>query len=208
MSNISSRNEFIISRLHPCIVDVVRDGVDFVNTELLTGKYKMLLTSGYRSFDEQYALWSKGRIGPGKVVTNANRGDSYHNYGLAIDFCLMDSNGKASWNISVDGDGDGVADWYEVVYHFRDRLGFIWGGDFHSFKDRCHFEVNYPLSRLKDLHKVGRVLSGDYVDIQSDIGDYCKLLDDNCRDGRHPFVKGWSIVEPELPNVDEVKRDV
>lgn len=42
--------------------------------------------SGYRSFVEQDALYAQGRTTPGKRVTNARRGESYHNFGLAVDF--------------------------------------------------------------------------------------------------------------------------
>lgn len=43
--------------------------------------------SGYRSPDEQTALYLQGRTLPGPVVTNARAYRSLHNYGLAVDSC-------------------------------------------------------------------------------------------------------------------------
>lgn len=43
-------------------------------------------TSGFRTFEEQTALYAKGRTEPGGKVTNARAGMSAHQYGLAVDF--------------------------------------------------------------------------------------------------------------------------
>jgi peptidoglycan L-alanyl-D-glutamate endopeptidase CwlK len=50
------------------------------------------LTSGYRSKKEQNELYAQGRSKPGQVVTNAKAGQSYHNYGLAVDFVIIHKN--------------------------------------------------------------------------------------------------------------------
>ncbi len=41
--------------------------------------------SGYRSFDEQTALYLQGRQTSGQIVTQARAGYSAHNFGVAID---------------------------------------------------------------------------------------------------------------------------
>lgn len=56
-----------------------------------------LITCTLRSGTEQNALWEQGRSVPGKIVTYAKAGQSAHQYGLALDFCLL-VNGKANWN--------------------------------------------------------------------------------------------------------------
>ncbi|WP_370514461.1 M15 family metallopeptidase [Alteribacillus sp. YIM 98480] len=48
----------------------------------------VVITEGYRTLEEQNNLYEKGRSQPGSVVTNAQGGESYHNYGLAIDFAI------------------------------------------------------------------------------------------------------------------------
>jgi peptidoglycan L-alanyl-D-glutamate endopeptidase CwlK len=112
----------------------------------------------YRSNKEQDALYAKR-----PKVTNAKGGESYHNYGLAIDIVLLkDKNGDgtfetASWETNVDFDGDGVADWMEVVKIFK-SYGWEWGGDWH-FKDMPHFQKTYGLS-IKQLQSKTKGVGG------------------------------------------------
>ncbi|SFE43156.1 peptidoglycan L-alanyl-D-glutamate endopeptidase CwlK [Paenibacillus algorifonticola] len=106
----------------------------------------IVITQGYRSAAEQDALYAQGRTKPGSIVTNARAGYSYHNFGVAIDFALLSSDGKqVHWDTKRDGDGDGTADWSEVVQEAK-ALGFAWGGDWTSFKDYPHFEMTFGIS--------------------------------------------------------------
>jgi peptidoglycan L-alanyl-D-glutamate endopeptidase CwlK len=106
-----------------------------------------------RTFAEQDALYAIGRTKPGKRVTNAKGGQSYHNYGMAIDIVLLkDTNGDgtfetASWETNVDFDGDGVADWIEVVNIFK-RYEWAWGGNW-KFTDKPHFEKTLGFSVMQ-----------------------------------------------------------
>lgn len=61
----------------------------------------ILITCTYRSPSEQADLYAQGRTKPGKIVTNAQPGESAHNYGLALDFVPL-INGKPDWS----GKGD------------------------------------------------------------------------------------------------------
>jgi peptidoglycan L-alanyl-D-glutamate endopeptidase CwlK len=112
----------------------------------------------YRSNKEQDALYAKR-----PKVTNAKGGESYHNYGLAIDIVLLkDKNGDgtfetASWETNVDFDGDGVADWMEVVKIFK-SYGWEWGGDW-KFTDMPHFQKTYGLS-IKQLQSKTKGVGG------------------------------------------------
>jgi hypothetical protein len=78
-------------------------------------------------------------------------------YGLAIDIVLLkdkDKNGSfesASWETDVDFDGDGIADWMEVVAIFK-RYGWEWGGDW-RFLDKPHFQKTFGYS-IMDLQKL------------------------------------------------------
>jgi peptidoglycan L-alanyl-D-glutamate endopeptidase CwlK len=86
-----------------------------------------------RTFEEQDALYQKGRTRPGPKVTNAKPGTSYHNYGLALDFCLQ-INGKLVWKVD--------ANWLKVANVFK-KAGWSWGGDWKSFKDYPHLEKTF-----------------------------------------------------------------
>ena len=57
----------------------------------------VLITSTYRDNESQNALYAQGRTSPGKKVTNAKAGQSWHNYRVAFDFVPI-VNGKAQWN--------------------------------------------------------------------------------------------------------------
>ncbi|WP_149093432.1 M15 family metallopeptidase [Paenibacillus terrae] len=106
----------------------------------------IVITQGLRTIDEQNGLYAQGRTKPGQIVTNARGGYSYHNFGVAIDFALLLPDGKnVSWDMRRDGDGDGIADWDEVVAEAK-RIGWNWGGDWRSFKDYPHFEMTFGLS--------------------------------------------------------------
>jgi peptidoglycan L-alanyl-D-glutamate endopeptidase CwlK len=81
-------------------------------------------------------------------VTNAKAWQSIHQYGLAFDIVMLydnDGDGKfeeASWSMTRDFDKDTIADWKEVTNLFKSR-GWSNGGDWQSFKDYPHFEMNF-----------------------------------------------------------------
>ncbi|KPE51664.1 M15 family metallopeptidase [Chryseobacterium indologenes] len=127
-----------ISMLHPEVREEVRKIIRECD-KALTGRAKVRITQGLRSMEEQERLYAIGRITSGKKVTNAKAGQSIHNYGLAVDICLMIDGKTASWDTAKDWDNDKVADWYECVKIFA-RHGWDWGGNWKTFKDLPHFE--------------------------------------------------------------------
>lgn len=106
---------------------------------------KIVITDDFRSVEEQNKLYSQGRTSEGKIVTHAKGGESYHNYGLAIDFALKTKSGKIIWDMNADTNGDGRKDWTQVVAIAKE-LGFEWGGDWTSFPDYPHPQLSYGLS--------------------------------------------------------------
>lgn len=141
-----------ILKLHPNIRNEVFKIIEACDNAL-TGKAKVRITQGLRTFQEQDALYAKGRTASGKKVTNAKAGQSVHNYGFAVDICLIINNKVASWNTVKDWDNDTIADWYECVKIFA-KYGWEWGGSWKKFKDLPHFEKKgfnnwRKLSKLK-----------------------------------------------------------
>jgi len=140
-----------INLLHPKL----RSEVDLIYNEIieaLKGRAICRFSYTLRTFAEQDALfYAKPQ------VTKAKGGQSYHNYGMAIDIVLLvdkDGNGTneaASWDIKSDFDGDGKSDWMEVVAIFK-RYGWEWGGDW-KFYDAPHFQktLGYSIMQLQDL---------------------------------------------------------
>jgi peptidoglycan LD-endopeptidase CwlK len=125
--------------------------------ELIKRAYKeginIRITDGYRSMEEQAEIYGQGRSGyyyKGKnysapneqKVSNAEPGESNHNFGLAVDYVLFNAEGtRAIWTVN--------SDWRRVAAIAKE-LGFAWGGDWTSFKDYPHIEMMGGL-RLADL---------------------------------------------------------
>ncbi|MFC7439730.1 M15 family metallopeptidase [Laceyella putida] len=123
------------------------------------------ITEGFRSFEKQDQLYAKGRTVPGEIVTYAEGGESYHNYGLAVDFALFDAKRKRlSWDMERDGNKNGVSDWEEVAQEAK-KLGFDWGGDWSRFKDYPHLEMTFGQSivGLKATMKLREWMMGETV---------------------------------------------
>ena len=154
--------------MHPKLRDEAVELYDEIVASL-TGSAICRFAYTLRTFAEQDALFAQGRSKPGKVVTNAKGGQSYHNYGLAIDIVLLtdkDKNGTfetASWDLKTDFDGDKKADWMEVVQIFK-RYGFEAGIDW-KFVDAPHFQKSFGKSiyELKALHTAGKVDKNGFV---------------------------------------------
>lgn len=139
-----------VEDLHPKIRTEIRSLID--TAEAALGPYAAIrIVQGLRTFPEQQALYDQGRTKPGNRVTNSKAGQSYHNYGLAIDFAILydkDKNGKfesLSWDLLADMDKDGQKDWDEVVAVFE-AANYVWGGRFHSIQDNPHFERTFGLN--------------------------------------------------------------
>lgn len=146
-----------IKRAHPRLREELELQYLECNNDILGKGVRLRFSHVYRSRKEQQALYDQGRTKPGKKVTNAKPGRSYHNYGLAFDIVLLydnDGNGtfeEASWDMVRDGDSDKKADWSEVVEFFKSK-GWEWGGDFRSFKDYPHFQKTFGC-HWSDLEK-------------------------------------------------------
>ncbi len=153
-----------IGKLHPKVREEVKKIYDEVDV-VLTGRSGIRITQGLRTIEEQDVLYAQGRTTPGKIVTNAKGGSSYHNYGLAVDFVLLLDGKEISWSTDKDFDGDRKADWMEVVEVFK-KYGWKWGGEFKSIKDYPHFEKSfgYSVSQLFEKYKKKDFISS-YVNI-------------------------------------------
>lgn len=98
------------------------------------------IVEGYRSPERQDELYAQGRTTPGRIVTNARGGQSFHNWGVAVDFVFR----REGYNASE-------AQWEELG-KLGESLGFEWGGRWSSFIDKPHFELTlgYTLSDFQN----------------------------------------------------------
>jgi peptidoglycan LD-endopeptidase CwlK len=135
-----------IKSMHPILRDELVN--DYIEINRMLPKYvRLRFTHTYRSLQEQNELYALGRTVKGNKVTNAKGGSSFHNYGLAFDIAILldkDKNGTFE-SISYAQDEN----FMKVVDFFKSK-GWIWGGDFKTFKDKPHFQKTFGNS-ISDL---------------------------------------------------------
>ncbi len=120
----------------------------------------VLITCTYRSGVEQNALYAQGCTAPGRIVTRARGGQSWHNAvdprthapaAEALDFVPL-RHGKPVWGVSGDGIDDDPGDDYRDDLEAWDRIGahgkaagMQWYGDPDaSFHEKPHLQNPHP----------------------------------------------------------------
>jgi len=143
-------SETRILTLHPKVREKAREFINKAEKQNI----KLRVASAYRSYAEQNDLYAQGRTKAGKIVTNAKGGQSSHNFGTAIDVVPI-VNGKADYN----------TDWNKIATIGK-SIGFAWGGDWTSIKDKPHFEMNFgnTLAQLRAKYDSGKLTDG-YVQL-------------------------------------------
>jgi len=101
----------------------------------------VIITSTYRDNEAQAALYAKGRTAPGRKVTNAKPGQSWHNHQCAFDFVPI-VDGKPDWkNIKT----------FEKCGEIAESIGLEWAGRWRTFKEyaHCQYTAGYTLSQFQ-----------------------------------------------------------
>lgn len=108
----------------------------------------VIITSTLRDYEAQDALFAQGRTKPGDIVTNARGGFSYHNFGVAFDFCPI-KGGKCQWKNEA---------LFRRCGEIGEEIGLEWAGRwFGRMREMAHLqdaEVN-----LEEL-RAARALKG------------------------------------------------
>lgn len=130
-----------VTGLHPKLADNLSA---FLNEAKARGMV-VGMHMGLRTWEEQDALYAKGRTTPGSIVTNAPGGMSWHNYGLAVDIVFKDSKGSWTWNEALDWDALGTC---------GKAFGFTWGGDWTKFPDLPHFQMTGKIPSVREAQKI------------------------------------------------------
>ena len=94
-----------------------------------------------RTRERQSILYAQGRTAPGRIITRARAGRSYHQYGLAADL-VMWIDGKWSW---------AETDLYRKAGPIFERYGLTWLG--RTSRDLVHYQLKIDLS-LNDLEAI------------------------------------------------------
>lgn len=127
LENLASLNRKARAKLEPFLLaaeELLR--ADEVTVEVI---------SGLRSWQQQAALYAQGRTKPGRIVTKAPAGSSWHNYGLAMDLGLF-QRGRY-----LDETSPAVAaKLYAKLGSLAAALGIEWAGTWKSFPEGPHFQ--------------------------------------------------------------------
>lgn len=93
------------------------------------------ITCTYRSNDEQTALYAQGRTKKGSIVTNAQAGQSPHNFkpSAAFDIAFITLSKKLDWS---NGNFKKFA---EIIKKIQPLVE--WGGSWQNFPDIPHFQL-------------------------------------------------------------------
>ena len=86
---IDSRN---IDDLHPHVAKLCKQFV----ARCKDAGIHVAIISTYRDNARQNQIFAQGRTKPGKIVTYARAGQSWHNYRLAFDFAIL-KHGEIDW---------------------------------------------------------------------------------------------------------------
>lgn len=137
LKELIEKAEKKLKGVHPVVAAKARQLIEQAYKEGIN----VIITQGLRTIEEQNELYAQGRTKPSKIVTNAKGGYSYHNFGLAFDFAVLNADGSVNWNVDEK---------WKRVGQLGKSLGLEWGGDWKDFKDYPHFQMTFGLS-LADL---------------------------------------------------------
>lgn len=107
----------------------------------------VIITSTYRDHASQAALYAQGRTQPGRRVTNAKPGQSYHNWRVAFDFAPI-VNGKIHWHDSAT---------FSRCGEIAESCGLEWAGRWTKFRELAHCQYTAGLT-LADF-QAGKTLN-------------------------------------------------
>ena len=145
--SVDARSEKNIATLKPEVQILARKLIELAAEQGICAK----VIDGYRTFEEQNRIYALGRTKPGKIVTKARGGQSWHNYQLAFDVGVFSSDGKQYIPESHA---------YTELGKIGESLGLEWGGRW-EFEDPPHFQFNpkgYSLAQLRERHESGQDL--------------------------------------------------
>lgn len=150
-------SEFRLLLICPAVADKVRQ------LAALLG-FEVRVVQGLRSWNEQQKLFEEGRSlvdgkwvvsEPSKVVTKCKPGNSWHNFGLAVDVAPDDPllpGYQPDWHAEHPT-------WKKMEETAR-SLGFVCGADFRTFPDNPHLQITgrfpvNPTDEVRQLFKDG-----------------------------------------------------
>jgi peptidoglycan L-alanyl-D-glutamate endopeptidase CwlK len=126
--SLDDLNPLVAAKAHALLARCQADGID------------LLVTSTYRDAASQAALYAQGRTAPGRIVTNAPPGQSFHNWRVAFDVVPL-RHGKPIWDMAGE---NGVL--WQQVGALGEAVGLEWAGRWKRFRELAHFQFTGGLT--------------------------------------------------------------
>lgn len=130
----------INSRSLEYLLPIVRIRAEYHIKACALERIDIIITSTYRDKESQFVLYEQGRTKPGKIVTNAPPGYSYHNWQCAYDIVPVVM-GKAIWS------DDAL---FDEIGEIGEACGLEWAGRWKKNNEKCHFQYTNGRS-IKEL---------------------------------------------------------
>lgn len=113
--------------------------------------------SGYRTYAEQSLLYARGRTASGLIITNAEGGESAHNFGIAVDVCVDRDVGRPGLQADYSPES------YLPLAELAPKHGLVWGGSW-KFRDLPHIQwpgyvAGEQLKQLRDVYEASGLVS-------------------------------------------------
>lgn len=146
---MNSSSQDRLSKVFPALADKIYQ----LSTRCLNEGFGICVVQGLRTVEEQQALYDQGRTMPGKIVTNAQGGHSWHNFGLAVDCAPVDPNGGIDWNAEHPQ--------WKTMERIGVSVGLVSGANWVRLKDAPHFQLTgkfpegAPDDEVRQLYEQG-----------------------------------------------------
>ena len=103
-----------------------------------------VIIGGNRTWEEQDALYERGRTTAGKRVTQAMGGQSNHNFGIAADFGVFQGSTYLD-----EAKPELAAKVHKACSLHAPACGLEWGGSWKSIVDQPHYEIATGLTMMR-----------------------------------------------------------
>jgi hypothetical protein len=145
-----------VNALSPYVRDKFKAFIETAENKLMI---TLRVVQGLRTWPEQHEIWKAGHNGDKRPkVTNADAGQSYHNYGLAVDLGQVVA-GDINWKFN-----------YRLLQPIAQDFGLVWGADWDNdgktaadgdkdehMVDMPHYQITfgYKWQTLQIIYKSG-----------------------------------------------------
>jgi peptidoglycan L-alanyl-D-glutamate endopeptidase CwlK len=136
MVALSAASDARLQNVMPWLADKIHAMADILALD--PTPITLVVSAGLRTWLEQDTLYAQGRAFPGKIVTNARGGYSWHNFGLACDCIPEVVDGKVDWN--------GSHYQWKRMEAVGVSLGLTSGANWLRLVDAPHFQYVSPYS--------------------------------------------------------------